>query len=175
MTEPDITAATITDIPALHSLIESAYRGEGAKLGWTHEADLLGGQRTDSDALNAIFADKYQVMLVIREKATIVGCVNLARLTHDMAYLGMLTVAPSLQASGLGKKLIAASENYVRKIWQVKSIEMTVIRQRIELIAWYERRGYEQTGDTRPFPMDDPRFGLPKTRDLEFIVLRKTL
>ena len=54
-------------------------------------------------------------------------------------------------------------------------MEMTVIANRGELIAWYERRGYVLTGERRPFPLDDPRFGLPKTRDLAFVVLEKPL
>jgi hypothetical protein len=52
---------------------------------------------------------------------------------------------------------------------------MTVIAQRQELIAWYQRRGYSLTGEARPFPTEDPRFGLPKRDDLGFVVLEKRL
>jgi len=52
---------------------------------------------------------------------------------------------------------------------------MTVIRQRPELIAWYERRGYRLTGERRSFPYGDERFGQPNRDDLEFVVLEKTL
>ena len=171
----EIAPATAADIPTLHHLIESAYRGESAKRGWTHEADLLDGQRTDSSELSAIFADERQVMLAVRKMTDIIGCVNLTRLNNDVAYLGMLTVTPAIQAGGVGKQLIAASEDYVQEKWHIKTIEMTVIRQRTELIAWYKRQGYRQTGETRPFPLDDPRFGLPKTCELEFTVLSKML
>jgi GNAT superfamily N-acetyltransferase len=87
-------------------------------------------------------------------------------------YLGLLTVEPTLQAAGLGRRLIAAAEDCARA-FGAKAMEMTVIASRGELIAYYERRGYALTGERRPFPLDDPRFGLPKTRDLEFVVLEK--
>lgn len=162
--------ATPADVPALHALIERAYRGEAARGGWTHEADLLGGQRTDPQALAEMLADPAQAVLVTGDP--IAGCVALHR-GEGHAYLGMLTVAPEGQAQGLGRALLAAAESHA-KGWGVERIEMTVIRQRAELIAWYKRRGYALTGETRPFPMDDPRFGLPRA-PLEFVVLEKRL
>jgi len=163
------------DISALHGLIERAYRGDTARGGWTHEADLLGGQRTDRDALREIVKDSAQVILLAFEDTALAGCVQLTRLPGRLVYLGLLTVDPELQAAGLGKNLLAESEAYVRNEWRAKAIEMTVIKQRTELIAYYERRGYALTGEMRPFPAHDPRFGLPKTADLEFTVLRKSL
>ena len=85
----------------------------------------------------------------------------------------MMTVSPDAQASGIGKQLMAAAEQIARD-WQCWVMTMTVIPQRHELIAFYERRGYRSTGETEPFPMDDPRFGLPK-QPLSFIVLEKVL
>jgi hypothetical protein len=52
---------------------------------------------------------------------------------------------------------------------------MTVIQVRDTLIAWYERRGYSLTGETKPFPYGDDRFGRPLRNDLHFVVLEKTL
>jgi hypothetical protein len=52
---------------------------------------------------------------------------------------------------------------------------MTVLEQRPELLAWYGRRGYLPTGETEPFPYGNPRFGLPRTQDLRFLVLAKRL
>ena len=49
-------AATAADAPALVDLINSAYRGEGSKAGWTTEADLLGGQRVDLDGVIEMIA-----------------------------------------------------------------------------------------------------------------------
>jgi predicted N-acetyltransferase YhbS len=170
--------ATANDIPALHALIESAYRGDIAKRGWTHEADLLGGQRTDTEALAEIVADAKQTLLVAEAEGSLVGCVLVAHKRTEngapIGYLGMLTVRPDLQAAGLGRALIAAAESHARA-GGAESMEMTVIKSRTELIDWYLRRGYALSGREEPFPLDDPRFGLPKTRDLSFVVLTKSL
>ncbi|HEY9093004.1 GNAT family N-acetyltransferase [Parasphingorhabdus sp.] len=170
-----IRVAQEQDIPALHKLIESAYRGDSAKRGWTHEADLLGGQRTDVAALREIIEDKDQTILLAMDGADIAGCVQLVRVNEGTAYLGLLTVDPERQTGGLGKLLIREAEQYAAINWQAQVMEMTVIRQRSDLIAYYERRGYALTGERRPFPLDDPRFGLPKTKELEFAVLRKDI
>jgi predicted N-acetyltransferase YhbS len=172
---PPIRTATPSDIPALHALVESAYRGDDARRGWTHEADLLDGQRTDPAALREIIDDPGQRILVAVNDTTIVGCVQIARKQRGTAYLGLLSVSPLQQANGLGKQLIAAAEHSARAEFGAHIMEMTVIRQRAELIAFYERRGYSLTGETRPFPFGDERFGLPRTRDLEFVVLARTI
>lgn len=162
------------DLMPLHALIERAYRGDAARRGWTHEADLLDGQRTDLAALADMIADPDQQILMALDGPKPVGCVLLATKPAAPAYLGLLTVDPDRQANGLGSRLIAAAEE-AAAAQGASSIEMTVIRQRRELIAYYERRGYGRTGEERPFPLDDPRFGLPRTRDLAFVVLVKPL
>ncbi len=171
--------ATPNDIPALHALVEAGYRGDSAKQGWTHEADLLGGQRTDAAALAEMIADPDQTILLAEaDDGALLGCVLIAdegpRDGRRVAYLGMLTVSPTLQNGGLGRQLIAAAESYART-FGAHVMEMTVIKQRRELIDWYIRRGYADTGREEPFPLDDERFGLPKTRDLVFVVLAKPL
>jgi N-acetylglutamate synthase-like GNAT family acetyltransferase len=170
-----IKTAKPSDIAALHALVESAYRGDSAKQGWTHEADLLGGQRTDSEGLGAIIDDPQQAILIAEDDARMIGCVQLSQVDGDTAYLGLLTVDPKEQAGGYGKQILAAAEQYARENMGASAMEMTVIRQRAELIAYYQRRGYDLTGEQRPFPLDNPRFGLPKSQELEFIVLRKPL
>ncbi|MDX2277127.1 MAG: GNAT family N-acetyltransferase [Hyphomonadaceae bacterium] len=170
-----LRTALPADIPALHALIESAFRGESAKRGWTHEADLLGGQRTDPETLAEVFGDPRQTMLLAETDAALIGCVNVTDLGEGVGYLGMLTVSPDLQGGGLGRKLVAAAEAHARDVLGARVMEMSVIKQRTELIAWYLRQGYADTGREKPFPLDDPRFGLPKTRELKFVVLAKTL
>lgn len=171
-----IRTATPADLGPLHALVERAYRGDSARAGWTHEADLLGGQRTDRETLEAVLADPRQRILVTNgEDGAIIGCVNIADKGEGTAYLGMLSVEPARQAGGLGRCLMIAAEQAAVQLFGARVMEMTVIRQRGELIAYYERRGYRLTGETRPFPLDDPRFGLPKTRDLAFVVLAKPL
>jgi predicted N-acetyltransferase YhbS len=115
--------ATLADIPALHALIERAYRGEASRAGWTHEADFLNGPRTDIATLTAIIADSRETMLVARDGDRIAACVQVSD-KGDTAYLGFLAVEPTGQANGLGRTMIAD----------------------------YERRGYALTGETRPFP-----------------------
>jgi len=167
--------ASRDDLPALHALIESAYRGDTARRGWSHEADLLEGQRTDLDALDATLADPAQHLLVLRDHDELRACVVLADKGAGLAYLGLLTVDPSRQSAGLGRLILAAAEDHGAAHFAATRIEMTVIAQREELIAWYERRGYARTGEQRPFPAHDPRFGLPKRDDLAFVVLEKRL
>jgi ribosomal protein S18 acetylase RimI-like enzyme len=161
------------DVKALHALIESAYRGDSARRGWTHEADLLGGQRTDVESLAALLAMPGQTVLLAETDQGLAGCVNVADLA-GRAYLGMLSVDPARQASGLGRRLIAEAEALAR-LQGATVMEMTVISRRVELIAWYERRGYHLTGRRAPFPMHDPRFGIPLCDHLEFVVLEKRL
>lgn len=169
MSDPTFRAATPSDVAALHPLIERAYRGETARAGWTHEADLLFDDRTSADELSALIADPDRVILLARRDDRLVGCVQVARAGPDRAYLGMLTVDPALQASGLGRHILAAAEREAVARFAARRMEMTVIHRRAELIAWYERRGYASTGERRPFPVDPPR------PDLEFVVLEKSL
>jgi len=172
---PAIRFATPADLTPLHALVERAYRGDSARRGWTHEADLIGGQRTDVAALRAIVDAPDQRILVAIDGGAIVGCVHIARAAGEGAYLGLLCVDPSRQAAGLGSGLVAAAEREAATGLGARRIEMTVIRQRGELVAYYQRRGYALTGEERPFPLDDPRFGLPKTRELAFVVLAKAI
>lgn len=167
--------ATPADLPPLHRLVERAYRGDSARQGWTHEADLLGGQRIDLAALAESVADPARLILLAEGPDALEGCVEVRDLGGGRAYLGLLSVEPERQADGLGRRLVAAAEAAARVRYDARVMEMTVIRQRPELIAWYERRGYRLTGEERPFPLDDPRFGLPTTRELAFVVLEKVL
>jgi GNAT superfamily N-acetyltransferase len=162
-------------VAPLLALIQSAYRGDSARQGWTHEADLLNGQRINAELLGEIVADPGQRLLIAREDDRLLGCVQVSAKENGLAYFGLLTVDPSRQARGLGKRLIDAAEEAARTQFRADRIEITVIRQRSELIAYYERRGYVLTGEERPFPLDDERFGLPRRRDLSFAVLRKSL
>lgn len=169
------TPATTADAADVAVLVNSAYRGDSSRGGWTTEADLLGGQRTDAAAIVELVASRTNVLLLARRDAgDLVGCVLLER-KGEGAYLGMLTVRPDLQAAGLGRRLLAAAEAHARTEFGARWVEMTVIEQRRELIAWYERRGYASTGERRPFPYGDERFGLPQRPDLQFVVLRKAM
>ncbi|MBE7171264.1 MAG: GNAT family N-acetyltransferase [Williamsia sp.] len=167
-----ISAATEEDIPALLQLVNSAYRGDSSRAGWTTEADLLDGIRTNEASLREMIRKPYATILLCKDLAgTLAGCVYLEQMGKSL-YLGMLTVSPLLQAQGIGKQLLRAAEDTARSK-QCTSIQMTVISIRSELIAWYERHGYAKTGQTQPFPTDE-KFGIPKQK-LEFIVMRKRI
>jgi GNAT superfamily N-acetyltransferase len=171
----DLRRASLADVSALHALVESAYRGDTARQGWTHEADLLGGQRTDLAALAETLADPDTEILVAEVAGELVACVQVTKAREGVGLLGMLSVAPPLQGGGIGRQLIAAAEELARTAFAAHTMEMTVIHQRTELIAYYQRRGYSLTGARKPFPRHDRRFGVPKTDDLEFVVLEKAL
>lgn len=167
----------MTEAAALTTLVNSAYRGESSEKGWTTESHLLGGQRIDeakATSLAAATANSKDTKVLVwpHEDGSLEACVLLER-HGDLAYLGMLTVNPERQNGGWGREMLAQAEAWAAAEWKVEKIEMTVISVRDELIAWYERRGYQRTGETRPFPMADAAFGLPKVPHLEFVVMEK--
>lgn len=167
-----ITKATLADIPALNLLINSAYRGETSKQGWTTEANLLEGKRTNEDELKEIFQDPKNTILKYTENDRVIGSVLLVEKEHQL-YLGMLTVSPELQNSGIGKKMLAEAENHAKTLG-LSSIIMTVISVREELIAWYKRHGYADTGEREAFPESEIHVTISKTA-LEFIYLEKVI
>jgi ribosomal protein S18 acetylase RimI-like enzyme len=167
-------AATADDAPAIAVLVESAYRGDASRAGWTTEADLLDGQRTDVDGVRtAIAAADGRIVLAHRD-GRLVGCANLQR-EAGSAYFGMFAVVPGLQGGGIGDALLRECERIARDEWQLPRVHMSVIWLRVELIDWYRRRGYRETGERRPFPYGDPRFGQPRRDDLWFLVLARDL
>jgi ribosomal protein S18 acetylase RimI-like enzyme len=168
-----ITFAVEQDIPALVALMDSAYRGEESKKGWTSEADLLAGKkRTDETIVSGLMQTPGAVFLkYVDENEKMEGCVYL-RKEEKKLYLGMFCVAPAVQAKGIGRQLLAKAEDYAKQV-RCSSIFMSVISVRHELIGWYERKGYYKTGETKPFPVD-ARFGIP-TQPFEFIILEKTV
>jgi GNAT superfamily N-acetyltransferase len=143
------------DVPALRALVESAYRGESAKRGWTHEADLLDDERTSETEIAQAIADEDARVLLARIDDGLAGTVTIRNLGAGRAYLGMLCVDPALQAAGLGRALIGDAEDMAVEAFGAAIMEMTVIDARQDLIAYYERRGYARTGEMRPFPNGD--------------------
>ncbi len=162
------------DIPAIVGLVESAYRGDASRRGWTTEADLLDGQRIDIDGVRAIIDDPLARVLLVVQGGELIGCCELRRAGDD-AYFGMFSVRPDGQGRGVGNQLLAEAERIARTQWNCAGMRMTVIDIRDELIAWYERRGYVRTGEHKPFPYGDERFGIPRRDDLRFEVLYKAL
>jgi ribosomal protein S18 acetylase RimI-like enzyme len=166
--------ATDTDVDALVALIESAYRGDSSRAGWTTEADILDGQRTDPDGVLAVIKSPDSRLLTVEQDGRIVACCQLEH-RGDHVYFGMFAVSPTLQGAGLGKVVMAEAERQSRETWGATEMHMTVISVREDLIAWYERRGYRRTGKMSPFPYGDERFGIPQRDDLQFELLVKKL
>lgn len=167
-------AAAAADVPAVVALVESAYRGESGLRGWTTETHLLDGQRTDAQNVSELIEKPDSRVLLMERDGALVACCHIER-QGGVGYFGMFAVNPELQAAGLGRALLAEAERVARETWQVAAMRMTVIEQRVELIAWYERRGYRRTGETGAFPYGQPRFGIPRRDDLRFIYLSKPL
>ncbi|GGT96998.1 GNAT family N-acetyltransferase [Streptomyces coeruleorubidus] len=166
--------ATDTDVDELVALIESAYRGDASRAGWTTEADILQGQRTDPEGVRAVVKSPDGRLLTVEREGRIVACCQVEH-RGEHAYFGMFAVSPRLQGAGLGKVILTEAERLARETWGVTEMHMTVISVRDDLIAWYERRGYRRTGRMTPFPYGDERFGVPQRDDLEFELLVKEL
>lgn len=173
-TGPTFRDATEADVDTLVELIESAYRGDASRAGWTTEADILEGQRSDPQIVLGVIKAADSRLLTVEQDGRVVACCQLEH-RGDHAYFGMFAVSPALQGAGLGKVIIAEAERSARETWGTREMHMTVISVRNDLIAWYERRGYRRTGKMTPFPYGDERFGIPQRDDLQFELLVKEL
>jgi len=157
-----------SDVSAVVALVQSAYRGDASRAGWTTEADLLEGRRADA----AMVAGGFVLLGFAGD--TLVTCCELDR-REDYVYFGMFAVDPERQRAGVGRAMLAEAERFARDEWGAGELRMTVIVQRKELIDWYVRRGYFRTGERTPFPYGDERVGRPLRTDLEFETLTKKL
>lgn len=190
--------ATIDDVPAVVPLVESAYRGESSRVGWTTEADLLHGQRTDEAMVaEAIGRDGVEVLLA-EQGGELVACCELTApggerdaqasgetaATHGCsaesrsagaAYLGMFAVRPELQGAGIGRAVLDEAARIARDEWAAEALELSTLHPREELIAWYERCGFARTGELRAFPYGDERYGLPQIEGIQQVVLSRAL
>jgi len=168
-----ITKAALNDVSELNTLVNSAYRGESSKKGWTTEAHLLDGLRVDEPMLAGYLTDPNIIILKNTDEATaqITGCVYLEIRTPKL-YVGMFSVSPLLQNKGIGRDLLLAAETYAKQL-NCHTLTMTVISTRHELLGWYERRGYKPTGEILPFHTDK-KFGDPK-QPIELLVLEKSI
>lgn len=165
--------ANIEDAAAIAALVNSAYRGESSRRGWTTEADLLAGLRTETGEVLKMLAAENSQFLLCLEATALIGCVYLEK-SGDAAHLGMFAVQPQHQGLGAGKQLLAYAEQIALETWRAQKIVMTVITRREELLAFYQRRGYRRTGVLKPFPMKSSLW-TPLVTDLQLEVLEKPL
>jgi ribosomal protein S18 acetylase RimI-like enzyme len=168
--------ATLTDAEPLADLVNAAYRGAGGRRGWTHEAELISGERARSSDIAVMIGDGSTTVLIRRDanSTALLGCVAVEMNGANKCTISMLAVSPELQAAGLGRALLADAEEFADDKG-VKIAKMTVVQQREALIAWYERRGYRRTGSYEAFPYGDDSVGIPLRADLVFVVLEKVL
>ena len=174
--------ATPADVAAIVALVESAYRGDVSRKGWTTEADFLEGQRVDVTGVAEVIAKPDSRVVLAERPSTgsgqagglMLACCHVEK-QDDVCYFGMFAVSPDLQGVGVGKQMMNEAERIARDEFHCIKMEMTVISIRDDLIPWYERRGYRSTGVFKPFPYGDERFGIPKRDDLRFEVLAKSL
>jgi ribosomal protein S18 acetylase RimI-like enzyme len=174
MTGVSIRPARPADADVLTDLIRSAYRGQDSRAGWTSEADLVEGERISADQVRAMISDGGSLVLVGEDAGEIVACCQLRNQGAALAYFGTFAVSPQAQGAGLGRELMAEAERQAVAAFAANRLEMTVLAQQDKLIAYYERRGFRRTGETRPFPAD-PRYARPLRDDLHFVVLEKPL
>ncbi len=166
--------AMLAEIPAIVALVESAYRGDASRKGWTTEADMLEGQRIDPAGVAEVIAKPDSRVLLAERGSSMLACCHIEK--QGMAcYFGMFAVSPTLQGAGVGRLMLNEAERIAREDFGCSEIQMTVISIRDELIAWYDRRGYRRSGVYKPFPYGDERFGIPQRDDLRFEVLVKSL
>jgi len=169
--------AVEADFAEIIDLVNLAYRGTGPSASWNIEAGIIEGQRLNELLLREDLAAKPDAHFLIHRDeidGSLMGTVWLDESESGVWYLGLLTVKPTLQNSQLGRTLLNAAEEFARKRGAA-CVRMTVVNVRDTLVAWYQRRGYRLTGETKPFPYGDNRFGTPLRDDLEFVVLEKNL
>lgn len=167
--------ATVDDAEAVAALVHTAYRSDESRTGWTTEADLVGGQRVDAAMVRELVTSPTGVVLVAdADDGTLLTCCHLER-RDDVAYLGMFAVRPGRQGQGTGRLMLNAAEAHARDAWGARAVEISVINHRHELLAWYERCGFERTGVEHAFPYGDERYGLPRRDDLVLLEMVKPL
>jgi GNAT superfamily N-acetyltransferase len=171
---PIFRKAVEADIDAIVALVHSAYRGDTSRQGWTTEADLLDGQRTDRADVAQVLAAPDSAVLLAHVDDELLACCHVER-HGEAAYFGMFAVHPPRQGGGLGRQVLEEAERYARQTWRCRAMHMKVIDLRGDLMAWYERRGYRRTGEYSPFPYGDERFGIPRRDDLKFELMVKDL
>lgn len=174
MPESTFRDATQADVPALVELVTRAYRGDSSRVGWTTEADVLDGNRIDAEVLRHDIERRHSRVILLERDGELLSCAHVCE-DAGAGYFGMFAVQPNLQGGGIGKRVMDEAERIVRDEWNLPVMRMTVIDVRVELIAFYERRGYHRTGVFKPFPYGDERFGIPQRDDLRFEVLEKEL
>lgn len=169
--------AELVDAQEVAAMINSAYRGESSRAGWTTEADLLDGLRTTTPEIASIIKreDAFVLIGVLNDQIVATICCELQIIAGEStAHFGMIAVKPALQSRGYGTEVIQAAEAMTLRQWRVAGFHMAVISIRNELIAFYERLGFMRTGEFKDFPTE-PTLWQPKVEGLNLEYLAKVI
>ncbi len=163
--------ATLHDSEKVAALINSAYRGDSSKAGWTTEADMMDGQRIDKEGVEELIKKSFnKIIMATDEQENVLGCIHAVKEDDDSLYFGLFAVNPKLQSLGVGKSLLKEIETLAHR-WQLKNIRLTVIQFRSELISFYERCGFNLTGKVEEFPALE----FSKIEGIRLLEMTKTL
>ncbi|CAN4265933.1 NAT_SF domain containing protein [Methylophilaceae bacterium] len=169
--------AELVDAQDIAALINSSYRGESSRAGWTTEADILDGLRTTTQEVASIIKrdDAFMLVGVLRDQiVATICCERQDAYGRNIAHLGMIAVKPTLQNKGHGTTMIHAAEAMTFREWRVVGFHMAVITLREELIAFYERLGYARSGEFKNFP-ENSALWQPKVAGLTLEYLVKII
>ncbi len=171
-----LRVANSADTSRLEQIVHLAYRGGISTVSWKNEDYLVKGPRIAAPELQALIVSETATILVAeitKEVTDLVGCVLVENHGAD-AHIGLLAVSPDCQNLGLGKLLVKAAEDYAYSQFRCCSAKMFVLSGRDELLGWYKRLGYLETGETTPFPV--PETGLKALQNnAHFIVISKNI
>lgn len=170
MSKLQFKLASLLDAKVIAELIHSAYREEGSRVGWTTEEHLVEGARVTIEDVEGIIREPDNFFILGYDEDQIKGCVHFKKESAQTTYLGLLAVKPKLQTQGLGKAMISTVEKMALEMGTSK-IRLTVIDVRSELISYYQRRGFELTGEIVPFPFPE----LTKQQGIRLLEMQKVL
>lgn len=167
-----ITKAQPGDEPQLLELVHAAYRRAKGVSSWTNEDKLVKGIRTTTEELTEVLTSSDKAILKAKVNGQLCGCVQVDDTGEGQGYIGLLSVDPDVQSKGLGKRLLQAAEDYARSEFAATGAIMWILEGRSELLDWYKRSGYQETGETEPFP--GPESGaIALVENLRFMVIKK--
>lgn len=167
----ELRIATESDASEIAELVNAAYRPSHDTAGWTHEAELIAGPRTTPAQVAEAIQKPNSAILVHCENSAIVACVHVEKEDSD-CHIGMLAVNPAVQATGIGKQMLALAESYASEALRAEKFVLVVVSARSELVAFYLRRGYQKTGSVMDYPLS-AGVGIPRNPALKIEVLEK--
>lgn len=167
---PKVRIACESDSQEISALVNRAYRPPLHKAGWTHESNLVAGERICAEQVRALFNEQSTILLLF-VGSEIVACVHV-KVDMPGAYIGMLATDPSMQNQGIGKQMMHLAEAYAMENYGATLLKISVLSSRSELLAFYERLGYVRTGEEEGYPLS-AGVGQPMIPDLKVLFLAK--